>query len=145
MPLVNRVARPPVIGMVYRSPSRSNTMVLPSGLTSSEIHVPRVAVNSALRDASSGRGFGGPPPGPWADTTDETVATAATAIRVERMVVMGASPNAGLNVGGAVAPGFIGSGPFAGPDLVERVARVQPAVHHHVADRVGVADVLERI
>ena len=38
-PDVIRVALPPVIGMVYRSPSSSNTIVLPSGETSSDIHV----------------------------------------------------------------------------------------------------------
>src|SRR6185503_10892512 len=40
IPLVSAVAVPPAIGTVYRSPSRSKTMVRPSGDTSSEIHVP---------------------------------------------------------------------------------------------------------
>ena len=54
-------------------------MLCPSGLTSSEIQVPLVAVNSAFRADSSGRGFlGGPPPappapGPWA-TNDAGIA-----------------------------------------------------------------------
>src|SRR6478752_2004579 len=38
MPLVRRVAVPPAIGSVYRSPRRSKTIVWPSGLTSSDIH-----------------------------------------------------------------------------------------------------------
>src|SRR5690606_18102283 len=35
--------------------------------------------------------------------------------------------------------------PAAGPHLVERVALVEAAVFHDVADRVRVADVLERV
>src|SRR5690606_34896243 len=35
--------------------------------------------------------------------------------------------------------------PAAGPELVERLAVVQPAVLHDVADRYGVADVVERV
>src|SRR5207253_11195468 len=49
LPLVTRVACPPAIGSVYRSPRRSNTIVRPSELTSSEIHVPSVVVNEIAR------------------------------------------------------------------------------------------------
>src|SRR5262245_41343766 len=58
-PVVNAVALPPEIGIVYRSPSRSKTMVRPSGLTSTDIQLPLVAVNSALRFASRGSGLDG--------------------------------------------------------------------------------------
>src|SRR5437879_2919756 len=44
-----RFASPPVTGRVYRSPSSSNTMVCPSGDTSSEIQVPSDVVKSTLR------------------------------------------------------------------------------------------------
>src|SRR5918999_1761396 len=57
IPLVSRVARPPAIGIVYRSPRRSNTTVRPSGDTSSEIHDPFVVVKLAVRAADSGRSF----------------------------------------------------------------------------------------
>src|SRR5262249_57386296 len=40
-PCVSAWASPPPTGMTYRSPSRSNTICLPSGLTSTLIHVPR--------------------------------------------------------------------------------------------------------
>ena len=54
MPDVIRVASPPVIGTVKRSPRWSKTMVVPSGLTSSEIHEP--SVMSIARVRSEGRG-----------------------------------------------------------------------------------------
>jgi hypothetical protein len=41
--------------MVYRSPSRSNTRVDPSGLRSSEIHDPEVKVSLRVRVGSSGK------------------------------------------------------------------------------------------
>src|SRR2546426_1144411 len=53
-PEVMRVAAPPVTGIVYRSPSSSNTIVLPSGETSSESQVPSCASNSTLRVGVSG-------------------------------------------------------------------------------------------
>src|SRR2546427_8427320 len=49
-----RVAVPPAIASVYRSPSSSNTMVRPSGETSSESHVPSEVVKSTLRVGVSG-------------------------------------------------------------------------------------------
>ena len=45
-PEVNRVALPPLIGSVYRSPSTSNTSVFPSGLTSIVIQVASSVVNT---------------------------------------------------------------------------------------------------
>jgi hypothetical protein len=54
MPEVRTFASPPPIGSVYRSPSRSNTIVLPSGLTSRLIHVP-----SSVSIATSFVGPGG--------------------------------------------------------------------------------------
>src|SRR5439155_10204224 len=53
-PEVMRVAAPPVTGIVYRSPSSSNTIVLPSGETSRESQVPSCASNSTLRVGVSG-------------------------------------------------------------------------------------------
>src|SRR5437867_2451651 len=55
MPLVKRVALPPSIGIVYRSPRRSKTIVLPSGLTSREIHEPLLVVKLTCRPTASGR------------------------------------------------------------------------------------------
>src|SRR6476646_5178812 len=55
IPLVMRVALPPLMGTVYRSPSRSKTMVLPSGETSSDIQVPSSVVNDAWRVGRIGR------------------------------------------------------------------------------------------
>src|SRR5262245_3467016 len=49
-----RLAWPPAIGSVYRSPSRSNTMVWPSGETSRDIHVPSSVVNSRVSAVLSG-------------------------------------------------------------------------------------------
>ena len=49
-----RVASPPAIGIVYRSPSSSNTIVLPSGDTSSDNHVPSCASNATVRVGVSG-------------------------------------------------------------------------------------------
>src|SRR2546422_5807137 len=49
-----RVAVPPAIASVYRSPSSSNTIVRPSGETSSESHVPSEVVKSTLRVGVSG-------------------------------------------------------------------------------------------
>src|SRR5262244_1577099 len=68
-------------------------MVCPSGLTSTEIQVPLVAVNSAWRPTSRGRGLrGGPPgpPGPWvraveAVAADRAVSTAVPLRITERM------------------------------------------------------------
>ncbi len=56
MPLVILVAVPPAIGIVYKSPRRSNTIVWPSGLTSSDIQLTSVALNFAERSALSGSG-----------------------------------------------------------------------------------------
>src|SRR5256885_8431457 len=53
-----RFASPPVGGIVYRSPSSSNTIVCPSGDTSSEIQVPSEVVKSTLRVAFKGRESG---------------------------------------------------------------------------------------
>src|SRR2546428_13742477 len=50
-----RVAVPPVIAIVYKSPSSSKTMLRPSGETSSEIQVPSCVSNSTLRVGVSGR------------------------------------------------------------------------------------------
>src|SRR5437763_1605048 len=55
MPLVRRVAVPPAIGSVYKSPSRSKTIVLPSGLTSTDIHDPFVVVKFTWRPTLSGK------------------------------------------------------------------------------------------
>ena len=49
VPLVMRVAFPPAIGSVYRSPVRSKTIVFPSGETSSDSHVPSSVVKAVLR------------------------------------------------------------------------------------------------
>src|SRR6266851_2098042 len=53
-PEVIRVAAPPVIGIVYRSPSNSKTMVLPSGDTSRDIHVPSDVSKLTLRVIGNG-------------------------------------------------------------------------------------------
>ena len=45
-PVTIGVARPPVRGMLYSSPTRSNTMVRPSREMSGDIHVPSVVVKS---------------------------------------------------------------------------------------------------
>src|SRR5438067_13223024 len=72
MPLVIAVALPPVAGIVYRWPSRSNTIVWPSGETASGIQVPFDVVKAWVRAVLSGSA---PPPfpvesgraaGPWA-------------------------------------------------------------------------------
>src|ERR1043165_404127 len=55
IPLVMRVALPPGIGTVYRAPTTSNTIVLPSGETSSDIQVPSSVVNDAWRVGRIGR------------------------------------------------------------------------------------------
>src|SRR5690242_9233412 len=49
-----RFASPPATGIVYRSPINSNTIVCPSGDTSSDIHVPSDVVNSMVRVVASG-------------------------------------------------------------------------------------------
>src|SRR5690348_491345 len=54
-PEVIRVAVPPAMGMVYRSPTSSNTMVLPSGETSRDIQVPSDVENETVRVVLSGR------------------------------------------------------------------------------------------
>src|SRR5690606_11721157 len=46
MPARSALALPPVAGMVYISPNRSNTMGLPSGLTSKLIQVPSSVVKT---------------------------------------------------------------------------------------------------
>jgi len=51
---VIRVAAPPATGNVYRSPSSSNTIVFPSGDTSSESQVPSCVSNSTVRVGVSG-------------------------------------------------------------------------------------------
>src|SRR5215469_4773478 len=43
------------MGMVYRSPTSSNTMVLPSGETSGDIQVPSDVVNETVRVVVRGR------------------------------------------------------------------------------------------
>jgi hypothetical protein len=53
-PLVMRVAAPPVAGIVYRSPSKSKTIVFPSGLRSSESQVPSSVVKTSGRVGMSG-------------------------------------------------------------------------------------------
>src|SRR6266576_2154150 len=73
-----RFASPPVGGIVYRSPRSSNTIVCPSGDTSSEIQVPSDVVKSTLRVV-----FRGSESGRWAardrdETTGKTARTAAT-------------------------------------------------------------------
>src|SRR5260221_14573105 len=50
-----RFASPPITGIVYRSPSSSNTIVCPSGDTSSEIQVPSDVVKSTARVGFKGR------------------------------------------------------------------------------------------
>lgn len=55
MPAVSWRASPPERGRRYRSPSRSNTMVCPSGLTSREIQVPSSVSIWTVRPGSSGR------------------------------------------------------------------------------------------
>ena len=54
MPLVRRVALPPSMGIEYRSPRMSNTIVRPSGDTSSEIQVASSVVNRTWRVPCSG-------------------------------------------------------------------------------------------
>src|SRR4029079_10240359 len=49
-----RVAFPPAIGIVYRSPRMSNAMVFPSGETSREIHDASSVVNLSERVVMSG-------------------------------------------------------------------------------------------
>ena len=53
-PEVIRVAVPPVTGMVYRSPRSSKTIVLPSGETSSDIHVASDVSKLTVRVVFSG-------------------------------------------------------------------------------------------
>src|SRR5690348_11535101 len=55
MPAVNAVAVPPPIGIVYRSPRRSKTIVRPSGDTSREIQVPSSVSRLIDRAATSSR------------------------------------------------------------------------------------------
>src|SRR5262245_55281670 len=50
-----RLAFPPPIGSVYRSPSSSNRIVRPSGERSRETQVPSVAVKRRFRLGMSGR------------------------------------------------------------------------------------------
>src|ERR1043165_5501618 len=50
-----RVAFPPAIGIVYRSPRMSKTIVWPLGATSSEIHDASSVVNLSDRVVMSGR------------------------------------------------------------------------------------------
>src|SRR5215469_9837536 len=57
MPEVSLRASPPEKGMVYRSPTSSKTMALPSAETSSESQVPSVVMKSTLRAGLSGRGW----------------------------------------------------------------------------------------
>src|SRR6185436_13296829 len=57
MPLVMRVAFPPAIGIVYRSPRMSKTIVWPLGETSSEIQDASSVVNLSDRVVMSGRPF----------------------------------------------------------------------------------------
>ena len=54
MPVVIAFASPPSIGTAYRSPRSSKRMVLPSGETSSETHVPSSVVNSTVRSGFNG-------------------------------------------------------------------------------------------
>src|SRR5258707_361995 len=53
-PAVSRVAAPPTAGSVYRSPSSSNTIVRPSGDTSSDSQVPSDVSNSMVRVVTRG-------------------------------------------------------------------------------------------
>src|SRR5258707_9692391 len=50
-----RFAAPPEVASVYMSPSKSNTIVLPSDETSSDIQVPSSVVNSIFLSVLSGR------------------------------------------------------------------------------------------
>src|SRR6266545_1183922 len=113
-------------------------MVWPSGLTSSEIQVPLVAVNAALRPGTRGSGFCGGPPappgGPWAGRGG-TKAVMAASLPTHR----------GGDGGSAVAPRLFRQGTLPRPDLVQAVALVEAAVLHHVADGVGVPQVLQRV
>ena len=79
IPLVRRVASPPVIGIEYRSPSMSKTIVWPSGLTSSEIQVPSLVVNRAQRAGSSGRPRSGSGSASWAWVARGVSSTSGTA------------------------------------------------------------------
>src|SRR2546430_6444076 len=78
-----RFASPPVGGIVYRSPSSSNTIVCPSGDTSSEIQVPSDVVKSTLRVV-----FKGNESGRWA-ARGRLGATAARSIAVESLRITG--------------------------------------------------------
>src|SRR6059058_4237300 len=78
-----RFASPPARGIVYRSPSSSNTIVCPSGDTSSEIQVPSDVVKSTLRV-----GFKGNESGRWA-ARGRLGATAARSIAVESLRITG--------------------------------------------------------
>src|SRR5687767_1238138 len=91
-----RLALPPSIGIVYKSPSKSNTICLPSGETSSDIQVALVAVNSALRDATNGKGAGAPrPPGGVGACADkpEAIADAKSADQTTLVLVLSPSPS----------------------------------------------------
>src|SRR5436190_17862037 len=73
-----RFASPPVGGIVYRSPSSSNTIVCPSGDTSSEIQVPSDVVKSTLRVVFRGSESGRWAARDWDERTGKTARTAAT-------------------------------------------------------------------
>src|SRR2546427_12319777 len=91
-----RVAVPPAIASVYRSPSSSNTMVRPSGETSSESHVPSEVVKSTLRVGVSG----------------------------SESVLLRAVSAAGFAAGAGCCAGFGGHGGTAGRDGAETHRRI---------------------
>jgi len=68
---------------VYRSPSSSNTIVCPSGDTSSDIQVPSDVVKSTARV-----GFKGSESGPWAERGSNGI-TAARSVAVKSLRITG--------------------------------------------------------
>ena len=85
MPEVSWVASPPVIGTVKRFPRWSKTIVVPSGLTSSEIHEPTVMSIASVRSTGRGRAVSSSPSDSWARMPVGTRSAAAR--RRVRMIV----------------------------------------------------------
>ncbi len=54
-PFVILFAFPPLIGIVYISPKRSKAIVFPSGLTSTDIHVPSSVLSLIIRSGFKGK------------------------------------------------------------------------------------------
>src|SRR5262252_2579312 len=97
-----RVADPPVIGSVYRSPRRSNTSVRPSGDTSTDIQVPSSVVNLRGRVGTSGSPPppppAPPPPAPRCAATGGADIASATQTRMHRELTIGSPGEDGVRV-----------------------------------------------